>query len=119
MKKIFLFAILFFLIALPILVNAQAPFVRCGNPGQAKCGLQDLFNTIGYIYHFIVWDIATPLAVLFFLIGGIILMVSAGNPGLAGKGKTILWMATIGLVLVFCGYLIVNALLLALTGHGV
>ncbi len=127
MKKLFLSIILFCLLSIifvPFLASAAGnptagqPLVPCGNPGEAACTITDFFTMIARVYNFIVWDIATPLAILAFLAGGIIMMVSAGNPGLAGKGRQILTIATIGLVLVFCAWLIVNVILVTLTGHG-
>jgi len=66
------------------------------------------------IYNFIVWNIATPLAVLALVIGGVLIIISAGNPGLAGLGKKMALTAVIGLVLVFCSWLIINFIMTAL-----
>jgi len=64
------------------------------------------FQMLTTIYNFIVWILATPLAVIALIIGGILMMISAGNPNLMGTGKKILYSAIIGLALVFCSYLI-------------
>lgn len=66
------------------------------------------------IYDFLVKWIASPLAILAVVIGAVILMISAGNPNLAGTGKKIIYAAIIGLVLVFLSWLIINTLLDAL-----
>ena len=55
--------------------------------------------------------IATPLAVIALTIGGIFMLISAGNPNLFNTGKKIVYAAIIGLVLVFCSWLIVNTIL--------
>ena len=113
-KKIFLLIVSSYLLVaifIPVLANAQAPFVRCGNPGQNACTICSVFSTLMYIYNFIVLDIATPLAVISISIGGILMMISAGNPNLLGLGKKILYAAIIGLVLVFCSWLIINIIL--------
>ncbi len=70
------------------------------------------------IYQFIVTWIATPLAVIAILIGGILWMISAGDPNLMGKGKEIMKWAIIGLVLVFCSYLIIDFILRAIGVSG-
>ena len=70
------------------------------------------------IYNFIVQVIATPLAILAFVVGGICIMVSGGNPGLSGLGKTIMKSATIGLVLVFLSFLIIDFTLHAIGYSG-
>jgi len=66
------------------------------------------------IYEFIVWWIATPLAVIAIIIGGVMMMISAGNPNLLGTGKKILYAAIIGLVLAFGSYLIIDFILHAI-----
>lgn len=116
MKKLFLLISLFFLILFltPVLISAQEPLVPCGNAGQKSCTIDDFFIMLARIFNFIVKFIATPLAVLMLTIGGIMILISAGNPTLAGMGKKILWVSVIGLVLVFCSWLIVNFILGAL-----
>ena len=66
---------------------------------------------LGNIYTFLVTDIATPLATLAVIVGGVLIMVSAGNPNLSGMGKKILYAGIIGMILVFCSYLIINWIL--------
>jgi len=70
------------------------------------------------IFNFIVYSIATPLAVIMITIGAIMILISAGNPNLAGMGKKMLWISAIGLVLVFCSWLIINFILTALGYNG-
>jgi len=118
MKKIFLLISLFFLILSLTPVFTNAAIVPCGNPGQAQCTITDFFVMLNNIYNFIVWNIAAPLAILGLTIGGIFMMISAGNPQLLGTGKNILKMAIIGLVLVFCSWIIVNTILTALGYKG-
>jgi len=124
MKKIFLSAgLLFFLLLVfftPILANAactgpngEKGLIDCGcSPtGDDACTICDFFSTLVKIYDFIVKMIATPLAIIALTIGGVLIMISAGNPTLMSKGKTIFWSAVIGLVLVFCSYLIIATVL--------
>ena len=133
MKKIVTSIILIYVLLMilaPILVSAQAigstPLVPCGTNCKCDanknctgcCTITDIFKMVGLVYRFIVWDIATPLAIIAILAGGIMLMISAGNPGLAGKGRSILTVAAIGIALVFCSWLIVNAILLAIGAPG-
>ena len=106
MKKEFLYIIVLFclvlIISVPILVKAA--FVEC----DTNCGISDLFTTLVNIYNFLTKDIAAPLAIIAITVGGIMMLISAGNPNLMGTGKKILWTAIIGLVLVFCSFLIIN-----------
>ena len=123
MKKIFLFICLFLLISslTPVLANA-AGLVPCGDDvnkngkldENEKCKIESFFEMLGNIFNFIVKFIATPLAVLMLTIGGIMILISAGNPNLAGTGKKILWVSVIGLVLVFGSWLIISFILGAL-----
>lgn len=75
------------------------------------CGITDFFILLGNIYGFLVIYIAAPLAFLSLSIGGVFILISAGNPNLAGMGKKMVWAGVIGLVLVFCSWLIINFIL--------
>ena len=83
--------------------------VPCGV--TCNCTITNFFIMLANIYGFIVWYIATPLAVLALTIGGIFILISAGNPNLMGKGKQILYAGIIGLILVFCSWLIIDTIL--------
>jgi len=109
-KKIFLFIVLLSIILLPATIEAQG-LVPCNGP---DCTINSFFTLLGNIYHFIVIQIATPLAIIALIVGGIMLMLSAGNPNLAGLGKKILYSAIIGLALVFCSWLIIDFILKAI-----
>ena len=105
MKKIFLSVILFCLLSIifvPFLVKAD--IVPCTD----NCSLTDVTTMIGNIYTFIVTTIATPLAILAISIGGILMLISAGNPTMMSLGKKVFWSAIIGLVLAYASYLIVK-----------
>ena len=91
--------------------------VPCGDKDssgkQCSCDIGHIFVMLSLIYNFIVIDIATPLAVLALTIGGILWLISAGNPRLLGVGKSIFWAAVIGLALVFCSWIIIDFILKA------
>ncbi len=112
MKKLFLSIALFFLI-IPALTNA-AGLVPCGNPGEPQCTILLFFAMLGRIYEFLVKDIAAPLAILAMTIGGVMILISAGNPNLMSTGKKIVYASIIGLFLVFSSWLIVDLILGAL-----
>jgi len=111
-KIILSIAVLFLLssIFVPLLITAEEGIVPCDGVDK-KCDLGMLNTMAGKIYNFIVKDIATPLAVLAITIGGILMLISAGNPNLLSLGKKIMYAAIIGLVLVWCSYLIINFIL--------
>lgn len=130
MKKIFLPIFLFCLVLLffvPFSIKSvEDP--ACGSTGIVRCGcstptydadekctncceISDFFAMLGRIYEFIVKIIAIPLAIIAITIGGILMMISAGNPNMMSLGKKIFYSAIIGLVLVFCSYLIIQTIL--------
>ena len=90
----------------------------CAPDGSDKCTITDFFAMLVNIYKFLVTMVATPLAVISILIGGILMMTSAGDPGRMGLGKKILYAAIIGLVLAFCSYMIINWVLQAIGFKG-
>lgn len=76
------------------------------------CQIDHILILVRNIFNFIVYYISIPLAGLLIIIGGTILIISAGNPGLAALGKRILWGAIIGILLIWCAWLIIYTLLL-------
>lgn len=115
MKKLLLFFILLTVFLVPQLAMGQA--VGCGNDGQEPCTLAWLFGLVVWIYNFIVWYIATPLATLMIVIGGIMILISGGNPGLASNGKNILKVSIIAILLIWGAYLIIESVFGAI-GYG-
>jgi hypothetical protein len=81
-----------------------------GSP-VCPCNLGHFFVMFANIYGFIIKYIATTLAVIMITVGAIFMLISAGNPNLAGTGKKMIYSAIIGLVLVYGSYLIIDALL--------
>ena len=71
------------------------------------------------IYEFIVKYIVTALATTMIVVGAVFLMISAGNPNLAGIGRKMIYSAIIGLVLVYGSWIIIDTLLkiLGYTGN--
>ena len=102
-KTLIVLAILFLLTP----ISASAAIVNC-NP---FCGLSDVCPTILNIINFIKNDIVVALAILFLSIGGIILLVSGGNPELKGLGKKIIITTIIGMALTFAAGTIISEIL--------
>ena len=127
MKKIILSIILFCLLLIifvPFLASAAcgdgSGIVNCGcaADGSDACNIDDVFTMLGKIYSFLVLQIATPLAIIAVSIGGILMLISAGNPNLLGLGKKIFYSAVIGLVLALGSYMIINFILDAIGAKG-
>ena len=87
------------------------PLVTCDPASGTPCTLTDFFTMITNVYSFIVLEIATPLAIIAMIVGGIFMLVAGGSPGLMATGKKIAITAIIGLVLVFASYLIISFIL--------
>jgi hypothetical protein len=75
------------------------------------CNISFFFVMLARIYDFLVKYIATTLATIMIIVGAVFMMISAGNPSLAGTGRKMVYSAIIGMILVFGSWLIVNALL--------
>ncbi|MBU4274335.1 pilin [Patescibacteria group bacterium] len=111
MKKTFIIFILLFFLLIPLSITAQGEgIVKCGGEGQSMCTLNDLIGLPGVIIDWLLTIVAI-LAMLFITLGGIILLVSAGNPELKNTGKKILIAAIIGLVLSLGARAIINFIL--------
>lgn len=94
-----------------------------GNPGSetglVKCGVSrdcticDIFILIRDIFTFALGLLAS-LAVLSMVIGGIYILVSAGNSGMVSQGYSIITNAVVGLLLVMASFLLFSFLLVGL-----
>jgi type IV secretory pathway VirB2 component (pilin) len=108
MKKILLIAILLSLVLTPFTISAA--IVPCQN----GCTINDFFTMLGNIYDFVAGGIAGPLAIVAIIIGGMMMILSAGNPALFARGKQVLLLAVIGLLLTYGSKLIIDTLLNAM-----
>jgi len=91
---------------------AAAGLVPCS--GGYDCTLCDLLKLIVNIANFMVKDVLPPLAGLLFLIGGIMMVVSAGSEERYKKGKQVLVNTAIGVVIVLGSWVIVNTIIVTL-----
>jgi len=127
MLKIFKFSIILLLVfnifsigvltvsAAQILPNPTGPGAeKC--PAGTNCGnytLNDMARTAITISEFIL-GIVGSLALLAFVAGGLMWMLSAGNPEWVTRGKQTILGAVIGLVIVFTSYMIIQLVYTAL-----
>ncbi len=125
----FLIGICVFIIPTPILAQPATPAATSGNntpggnagteTGLVKCGVSrdcticDIFILIRDIFTFALGLLAS-LAVLSMVIGGIYILVSAGNSGLVTQGYSIITNAVVGLLLVMASFLLFSFLLVSL-----
>lgn len=90
--------------------------VHCGNPGQSPCETSEQFyQLIVNVIEFAIKYLAFPLVVLFFLIGGFLLLTSGGSPGRIEQGKKAITGAIIGLVIVLTSVVVINTFIATFT----
>ncbi|RLC38592.1 hypothetical protein DRH27_01895 [Candidatus Falkowbacteria bacterium] len=111
LKYIILSALLcFFIFASVNLVMAQDTLLsdektECIKDGS--CSINDMSNVILRVSE-IILGVVGSLALLAFVVGGILLLVSGGNKNLIDRGKATLLGAVIGLAIVFLSYTIIG-----------
>lgn len=124
MRKIFLIFLLLSVSLTPVLTTAQG-LVPCGhgsptntdgkpNPNFKKCKITDIGILFLNIFNFIVFWISIPMASLVIVTGGVILLISGGNPSMAGWAKKMIWGAVIGIVLILGSWVIIDTVLKAI-----
>lgn len=96
--------------------------VPCGRTSACRCELIHIFILILNIYNFILWNIATPLAALLIVLGGVLMIISGGpgkvnpitsiaSPNLYNTAKNMVWWSVIGITLIFSSWLIIDIVL--------
>jgi type IV secretory pathway VirB2 component (pilin) len=78
------------------------------------CSICDIMTVISKAFKILRNDIALPLAVIFGIVGGIMIIFSAGSPNKVKSGKTYITSALIGLLIIFGASLIVNTVTIAI-----
>lgn len=77
----------------------------------ADCTKADFYQLIVNVIEFAIKYLAFPLVVLFFLIGGFILLTSGGSPTRVEQGKKAITGAVVGLVIVLISVVVINTFL--------
>lgn len=89
---------------------------QTGNVNQ--CGLTHVFQTI-INFSKLLLALTGSAALLMFIYGGVMWIISFGNPERVQKGKAAMQAAAIGLIIILSAFLIVNFTIFALTGGNV
>jgi hypothetical protein len=84
----------------------------------APCTLCHLFVLAKRVIDFLTLNVLFPLAVLVIVIGGIMFLTAAGNPGRIETSKKILTSVVIGLLIIFLAWLIVDTIIMFMTKSG-
>lgn len=101
---------------IPFASPANAGIVPCGTEKDADgvvtnpCNLCDLYTGVKNIIDFLLIDLILPLAIIAFLIGGICMLASAGNPQMLQTGKSAISNTVIGIIIAFCSWLIIGTI---------
>ena len=93
----------------PIL--ASAAIVPCGtsaNPTPCTpCHFWELADR--FIDFFLL--LSLPILTVVLLYGGVLWLISSGNSSMVEKGKKIIWNGLVGVLIAFCGWLIVDSII--------
>ena len=87
---------------------AQEPLVPKCPGGVTKCGEEQLLQLGINVIDFMIKFLAFPLVVLFFLIGGFLLLTSGGSPNRIEQGKRAITGAVVGLVIVLTSVVVIH-----------
>lgn len=90
----------------------------CGNCYEnGDCTFCDVVKVGTNIFNFLRNSIAFPIAVLFILYGGVLMIFAGGSKSQIENGKKILFAALIGFAIVLAVSLILNSVLIVLSGE--
>lgn len=98
---------------IPGTTGEESQFIKCGRAGQRMCTLCDLIAGLNLVIQFIM-KTSIGIGILAFAAGGVMYIISAGDPGMKGKANKTMENAAVGFVIIFAGWLIVNTLITAL-----
>jgi len=101
-KKIFLLFTLLFLAISPVLGDGLVP---CDG---WDCTSDDLTGMVGSIFDLIALQIVPALAVIGFVVAGIIMITSGGDPAKFNRGKSAMLAIAVGLMIVYLAWAIVE-----------
>jgi di/tricarboxylate transporter len=82
----------------------------CGTP-CCRCRLCDFFSLLDKIIDFAMFKIAPIAAVLLLIVGGVMFLISSGDPSRVTKAKDIIKSVIIGLVIMYSSYMVVGLIL--------
>jgi len=90
---------------------ALLPLVQCGITADDPCTFCDFFVMINRIVQFVMTRIVPVIAVLMLVIGGVMFFFAGANPNALQTAKGIITSVVIGLVIIFCAWVIVNTVI--------
>lgn len=90
------------------------PLVPCSD----NCTVCDFWHLGSNVINFISFNLALPVAALMFIVAGVFFLIAGGREDMVNKARTIFTNTFIGLVIIFCSWLIVDTLLKTIAGAG-
>ena len=122
-----LLAFLVFRIVAPFPTHAAEPkgLVTCGleafgGKESTFCTICDLFELFQRIINQIITFFAAPIAALMLAYGGFLMVIAGvrgGNPQSYSAGKKVITNAIIGIVIIFCSWLLIDTILKGLGAY--
>lgn len=92
-------------------------FPPCFEPGTPRpCELTDVIQFAMGVTQ-VILGLAASLALVFVIYGGTVWLVSAGNAEMITKGKKVLVGSFMGLLIIVSSWVLINTLIIALTGQ--
>lgn len=101
-------SVLSFLFVANVALAATTGIVPCGGSTGKECNSCFILKTITNIYDFITLTLFPPVAVLMFVIVGIMFFTSGGSEDRLTKAKGVLWATVIGVIIILASYFIVH-----------
>jgi hypothetical protein len=97
----------------PVFANAEEwkGLVRCGGEGEDPCTLCDFFLMLDRAIDFLIappGGIVFIVAALILVIGGVMFVVSTGEPEKIATAKKTMTNAVLGLIIIFAAWLFIN-----------
>ena len=115
-SKITIFVLIFSCLAIgPLLSWAQ--LVPCGTQNTPNCRLCDFLLLVRNITHYII-GVLVPLAILFIIIGGVIILISQGTQ-IAVKGKKVIRTALFAIIIALIAGAIIDAIIVFLSNPSI
>ncbi|MEX1064129.1 MAG: pilin [Candidatus Paceibacterota bacterium] len=107
--------------------NTNAALVPCGlssdDPSTPfdetkPCGICDTLKLVDNIIDFLLFTVVPAVAVLMYLIAGLMILLGGANPDLVATGTNIFKTTSYGLVIIFAAWMITNTVIKSLAGDG-
>jgi hypothetical protein len=75
------------------------------------CGFNEFLTMVNNVVHFVIFEMAVPIAAIMFAYAGFLLVTSGGETSKREKAKKIFWNVALGLIFAVAAWLIVHELL--------